>query len=192
MLQIGNYFMNKIKLVILIISCLLITSCETTKLLYDSKNNTELALLGVANPNKRSPKIDTIFPKLDSNFNASAIKYSNRFLSKQTKLLNQNLSYDKPDSLKVIDICKRNNLDGVIITFVEFRLVITQVYFIPTGKYFECILYSKIVDKNGKLPYSVVHDSKNNSYEKIPTTYDVVNLAVGITYKKKYTTRQKK
>lgn len=192
MLQIGNYFMNKIKLVILIISCLLITSCETTKLLYDSKNNTELAQLGVANPNKRSPKIDTIFPKLDSNFNASAIKYSNRFLSKQTKLLNQNLSYDKPDSLKVIDICKRNNLDGVIITFVEFRLVITQVYFIPTGKYFEYILYSKIVDKNGKLPYSVVHDSKNNSYEKIPTTYNVVNLAVGITYKKIYTIRQKK
>lgn len=184
--------MTKDKIFIILICCLLFLSCETTKLVYDSKTNIELGRLGVADLNKKSPKLDSIFPKLDSNFNASSIKYSNRFLAKESIHLNQKLSCHQPDTLKIIDLCLKNNLDGIILTYVEFRLVINQIYYITTDKHFECILYSKIYDKSGKMLYSVVHDSKNDSYDKIPNTYDVVNLATGITYKKIYTTRQKK
>jgi hypothetical protein len=184
--------MAKEKIVIVLISVLLVISCETTKLVYNSKTNTELTRLGVADLNKKSPKLDSIFPKLDSNFIASSIKYSNRFLAKETIYLNQKLSCHQPDTLKIIDLCLKNNLDGIILTYVEFTRVITQVYFITIDKHIECTLYSKIYNKKGKMLYSVVHDSKNDSYEKIPNTYDVVNLAAGISYKKIYTTRQKK
>jgi hypothetical protein len=176
----------------ILLSCLIFLSCETTKLVYDSQTKIELGRLGVADLNKKSPKLDSIFPKLDSNFNASTIKYSNRFLAKETIHLNEKLSCHVPDTLKIVDLCLKNNLDGVILTYIEFRLLINQIYFITTDKYFECILYSKIYDKNGKILYSVVHDSKNDSYDKIPSTYDVVNMAVGMTYKKINTSRQKR
>ena len=181
--------MNLKKAISLLILILVLISCETTKLVYNSKSTIELNKLGVAPLNKRSQKLDSIFPKLDSTFIAASVKYSNRFLAKETTPLYEKLSCHQPDSIKIIDLCVKNNLDGVILTYVEFRLVMNTINFIPTDKYFECVLYSKIYDKNGKMLYSVVHDSKNDSYAKIPTTYDVVSLATGITYKKIHAVR---
>lgn len=146
----------------------LFLSCETTKLIYDSRDTAELHRLAVADLEKKSPKIDSIFPELDSSFQAASIRYSNRFLAKETVHLYEQLSYHAPDSLKIIEQCAKNNLDGIVLTYVDFRLVMNQVYFITTDKYFECILYTKIYGKNGKMLYSVIHDSMNDSYDKIP------------------------
>jgi hypothetical protein len=170
---------------------LLLTGCETTKLLYDSKVKVEIARLGIADVNKRHPKIDSIFPKLDSNFNAASIKYSNKYLANGTVHIAEKLSYHQPDSLKIITLCSKNNLDAIVVSYIDFRLVVERIYYVPVDKYFESILYSKVYDKTGKLLYHLVHDSKDDSYEKIPNTYDVVNLSVGISYKKLREARQK-
>jgi hypothetical protein len=180
------------KLILILIACAVFTSCETTKLVYKTTAPTEWNRLGIADLNKKSPKIDSIFPKLDSSFNAASLKYANRFLAKEVIHLDHNLSCHQPDSLKIMVLCAEKKLDGIVLTYVDFRLVLNQIYFITTDKHFECVLYSKIYDKNGRMLYSVVHDSKNDSYDKIPNTYDVVNLATGISYKKIYTTRLRK
>lgn len=179
------------KLIFLIVAVFFI-SCETTKILYDSKTNPELNRLGVAKITTRIPKIDSLLPKLDSNFKASALRYGNRFLAKETIPLDEKLSCQQPDSLKIIELCAKNNLDGIVLTLVQFRLYVTTLLYIPTDKRIECVLYTKIYDKNGSMLYSAVHDSKEDSYNKQPNAYEVVHLATGITYKRISTERQKK
>jgi hypothetical protein len=227
--------MNKKRILVLNLVALffiqiLFFSCETTKLIIDSKSKSELNTIGIldlsikkqgvfsgsiqkidSNFKAASPKFSTgilnlsdrknrvfsgFYQKLDSNFNASSLKYSNNFLSKKTIHIFENLDFDLPDTLKIKEICFTNNLDAIVVTDIDFRQVINHANFyglaIPLDRYVECILYSKIYDKNGTLLYYVIHDSKNDTYNTIPTTYDNVNLAVGISYKKIYLSKHKK
>jgi hypothetical protein len=162
------------------------TTCETTKVIYHAKSSLELKRVGVVKLNKDITQIENILPKLDSSFVASAIKYGNRFLATETKYFNEIISYKTPQTEKIKQLCMQNNLDGIIVNHINFRFVTNQIYFITTDSYMECILCTKLFDKNGNLLFDIVHDSKNDSYDKIPNVYDVINLSIGITNKKIY------
>ncbi len=180
------------QLIILLTISSFLFSCETTKLLYNSNSKPELTRLGIANLNKDNLNVDNVLPKLDSNFNTTSIIYCNKYLAKETFHLNENISYFSPDSIKIIELCSRNNLNGIILTHVHFRKIIHTMYTIKVDERYECILYTKLYDKHGKMHYNVQHDSKEDTYKKFPDAYDVINLSSGITYQKIYTARQKK
>ena len=164
-------------------ACLLLASCESTKVLYDAKVRTEIETVGIANLDKE-PKHGKLFPKLDSNFRVSSMNFAKRFIAKQPVLLNEKISCSEPDVSKIKELCEKNKLDGVILACVQFRQVINNIPFlVRNSKYFESIVYTKLYDKNGNMLYSIVHDSKED-YDKTPTTYDEVNMSLGITFQK--------
>ena len=172
------------KNIFFVICSVLFISCSTTKILYKSDILIQLNRIGIADLNKVAPQIDSLFPKLDSVFNTASINFSNKYLAKETVHLKEKLNYSRSDSLEIRSLCKDQNLDAIILSFVKFTLVINTIYLIPTDKHFECILYTKIYDKNGSLIYHVVHDSKDDTYDKVPTTERVVGLSAGWSYKK--------
>lgn len=173
------------QILISISGILLFTSCETSEVITKTKQHIELNNIGIALLNKKSSKIDNIFPKLDSTFNSASLKYGKRFLAKQAIALNQKFSCQFPDSMDVKNLCEKNNLDAIVLSHIEFKKIITDlVPGVPIEKFYECTIYTKILDKNGNMLYSIVHDSKNDEYETIPSTYDVVSIATGMSYKK--------
>jgi hypothetical protein len=187
-----TFFLLIKRLSYLLLIATLAVCCETTQVIYKTPVNRELNKIGIADLNKRSSKLDSLFPKLDSTFKSSTLKYAARFIGKEAMILNEKISCHIPDTFKIRDLCAKHNLDAIILTYIEFTLMINQIYFITTDKYFRCTLYTKVYDKNGKMLYNINHNSKRDEYNTIPTVYDVVGLSVGISYKKINSIRQKK
>jgi hypothetical protein len=175
----------KIKQIILIIiTCVFFLSCKTTKVLYQSNSNCSLTKIGIADINIKDSEYSRKFPQFDSIFNIESILNSKIFLSKEVIHVDEDLSYQNPDTIKIINLCKSNNLDALILTYTEIWLSHTRLNPYTHKKFYMCDFYTKIIDKNGKLLYCVVQYSKNEKNNKSSDTYNIVHLSTGISYEK--------
>jgi len=157
----------------ILVFSLMLYSCQTTHVLYNSNINIELNKIGITYLNKENPKIEIIFPFINSVFKKSALDFSHQYLKTDAIDLPDTINIFKPDSNLIKEICLRNKLDAIIISYIEFTHITKNYYynFIPVGssQYFDHILYIKLFDKNSKLIYYIIHDTDKDVYWHVPS-----------------------
>jgi hypothetical protein len=85
------------------------------------------------------------------------------------------IQFDNPDTSQIIEKCKENNLDGLLISKLNFFRVTYSVYFVPITQNYDTKVNMKLFDKNGNLLLSTVHDTfSGNSYWLPPSAETTV------------------
>ena len=180
--------MAKIKtILLLIIIAISLHSCSIfvgTKTLYRANNSEKINLWGYTYLDNDSI-ISIIYPQADSVFTSTIVEtFSKYSLEIPTKIYG-NISFDQPDTVKIISICKENNLDGLLLSKLGFINTTYYVYFIPAMSNVDAEVEMKLFTKDGKVVAVTRHNTyKGSDYWVAPTTAKTIHDATQRALKK--------
>ena len=113
--------------------------------------------------------VSQIFPQTDSIFTKTFTETFRAF-NFDIVTFNKELSISTPDLNTITQICKENNLDGLIVSHLKFIHVTYSMSFIPIAKNWDTEVRMKLFDRSGNLVLTVMHNTtKGNSYVMPPS-----------------------
>jgi hypothetical protein len=171
--------MNRQTCYCVIVTAIITVSCQTTtQVLSFSGQNPKLDKIGVTFLDKKQPVVDSLFPWLNKHYADIASNVTKKILNSDCVVLKEYVSYVAPDRQLIVDICTQNNLNGLLVSKIEFSKKIDVLYFVPIRQYYDHVLKMKLFDSNGNLVYNVSNETLHKNKGKVPTNENAISESV--------------
>lgn len=161
------------QLLLLIISSAPLLGCTTlgTKTLYKNSTIERPQKLGFVELDNDST-ISKLFPKVDSIFKESIKEAYLKYNTGEIRTVEKYISTTKPDTSLIAEICRREQLDGLIWTKIKFIHVTYSAYFIPVAKNWDTEVAMFLFNKDGSLLLGVSHNTLHGNSYLMPPSAD--------------------
>jgi hypothetical protein len=154
-----------------IIFSFLLSSCAAvgTVTLYKAKDITQVDKIGFCHFYGDS-FVDRICPNTTTIFKKTVFTAFEVYGFNDLMYLQQEISYKNPEVRKIAELCREFDLDGILLSKLRFKRTNYRVYYSPIVRSYDTEVEMKLIDKNGKLLISTIHNTFNgNSYLMPPT-----------------------
>jgi hypothetical protein len=140
---------------LLLISLLFLSSCSfETAPIHKTYGGFQINKLGYINLENKSI-LNVTYPNANEIYLSTVTETLNEYILDSPKYFNINISYDKPDLKKIIELCQENDLDGFLMASLKFSYATYSVNYNPVGSSMEAVIELKIIDKEGDINTSV-------------------------------------
>lgn len=150
---------------------ILFSSCAAigTKTLYRTNETFNIEKIGFNNLYGDN-LVNEIFPQTEDIFASSVLLTLREYGFIDPQKTEIDISFDHPDQDQIEELCNKHNLDGLLISKLEFIHVTYSFYSAPVAQNYDTEVQMKLFDKNGKLLITTRHNTlKGNSYMMPPS-----------------------
>ena len=164
--------MKKIFIILFVILAILLPSCSIfvgTQALYQTSNVEEISKWGYVNL-ENGNTLSEIYPRTQTVFTSTILETFAKHSLEAPREVFANLSFENPNLVQVISICKENNLDGLLLSKLKFLNVTYYIGFIPAMQNIDTEVEMKLFNKDGKIIAITRHNTLNGSDYMMPPT----------------------
>jgi hypothetical protein len=182
-----NNFQQIKKILLFAVVVLLLSSCAVlvgTRTLYTASNIEKIHKYGYINVDNDN-NLSTVYPRTNAVFTSTIIETFAKYSLEMPMEIYDNISFERPDTDKIISICKENNLDGLLLSKLTFVYPVYYIAFTPITPNIDTEVEMKLFNKDGRVIAITRHNTlKGSDYMLPPTTERTIHDATYRALKK--------